>query len=137
MTLLAWDSSAAFKLVVDESGSERVREVYAACDRNITLDWTSLELASALWKQAIRGPMDAAAAELAMETFDRLDFTIVHAEDLCEMALSFALRLRHPVYDCMYVALALQEHATLVTADSRLRAIAETAGVNVLWIAAD
>jgi predicted nucleic acid-binding protein len=137
MTSLAWDSSAVLKLIAKEPGSRQVHGAYAACGRNVTLDWTSIELASALWKRATRGATDAAAAELALDTFGRLDFRLVRGARLSEMALGFALRLRHPVYDCMYVALALQEHATLVTADSRLRTIAETAGVHVLWISAD
>lgn len=136
MTPLAWDTSAALKLVADEPGSVCAREVYAAKESGVTLDWTSLELASALWKRAMQGAASSDAAELALETFDRLDFEIVRAAPLSATALSLALRLRHPVYDCMYLALALQTRASLVTADRRLREIAETAGVRVVWIAA-
>jgi predicted nucleic acid-binding protein len=41
---------------------------------------------------------------------------------LLSRALTLAQRLRHPVYDCIYVALAQAEGATLITADQRLLA---------------
>ena len=34
--------------------------------------------------------------------------------------MGVARRLGHPVYDCVYLALAEREHAALVTADHRL-----------------
>ena len=33
------------------------------------------------------------------------------------MALALAADLRHPVYDCLYLALALRERTCVVTAD--------------------
>ena len=40
-------------------------------------------------------------------------------------ALALACHLDHPVYDCLYLALARREAATLVSADRRLNALAE------------
>ena len=34
--------------------------------------------------------------------------------------MDLALKLRHPVYDCLYVALAERQDAPLVTDDARL-----------------
>jgi predicted nucleic acid-binding protein len=39
---------------------------------------------------------------------------------LAGRAFEIAAELRHPVYDCLYVALAEREGATLVTADRHL-----------------
>jgi predicted nucleic acid-binding protein len=44
----------------------------------------------------------------------------VSSESLAQQALELARTLDHPTYDCLYVALALREEATLVTADRRL-----------------
>ena len=38
---------------------------------------------------------------------------------VCADALRIAAALRHPAYDCVYLALARQIGATLVTADER------------------
>jgi len=39
--------------------------------------------------------------------------------------------MNHPVYDCVYLALAADQSAPIATADRRLRAAATTAGVAV------
>ncbi len=39
-------------------------------------------------------------------------------------ALAMACHLNHPVYDCLYLALARREAATLLTADRRLQSLA-------------
>jgi predicted nucleic acid-binding protein len=40
------------------------------------------------------------------------------------MALDLALEWRHPVDDCLYIALAIRRNIPLVTADKRLAAVA-------------
>jgi predicted nucleic acid-binding protein len=40
-------------------------------------------------------------------------------------ALALACHLNHPVYDCLYLALARREAAAVLTADKRLMALAE------------
>jgi len=52
--------------------------------------------------------------------------------------MDVARRLDHPVYDCVYLALAEREHATFVTADSRLlrRLSTRKLGVSVVDVRA-
>ncbi len=54
--------------------------------------------------------------------------TIVDANEVLELrALELALELRHPVYDCVYLALAERLDRKLITADRRfLRGLADT-----------
>ena len=42
-------------------------------------------------------------------------------------ALALACHLNHPVYDCLYLALARREAAFLLTADQRLQRLADQA----------
>ncbi len=65
--------------------------------------------------------------KVAMAHFSR----IVPTEELAGAALRFAIDLRHPIYDCFYLALAEREEATLVTADARLLAVAKKTNVKV------
>jgi len=45
---------------------------------------------------------------------------LVGAADLAPRAVAIARELDHPVYDCLYVTLAEERRAKLVTADTRL-----------------
>ena len=56
------------------------------------------------------------ALNLAPKYFARL----VPTETLLPTAARLSRTLDHPVYDCCYLALAIQEDAALVTADRRL-----------------
>ena len=136
MTALVWDASAAVKLVIDEPGSARARATLRESPRNYALDWTALEVASALWKRAVRTGTTEQDALLALDTFRQLDLEIHDAEQLTPPALLLAVRHGHPVYDCAYVALALAEDAAIVTADARLRSLAESLGIDVVSLEA-
>jgi len=39
--------------------------------------------------------------------------------------MALAIKLKHPIYDCFYLALAKREHAPLVSVDKRLIAAAK------------
>jgi predicted nucleic acid-binding protein len=44
---------------------------------------------------------------------------IVASEELVERALDLAVALKHPICDCLYLALALDRGARVVSADRR------------------
>lgn len=112
------DTSVAMKWLVPEPGSD------VACGlrrfRLLAPDLLRVECANVLWRLAATGAMpvdeafdalsDLAAGPLAYYACDRLE----------QDALRIALELRHPVYDCYYLALSRQEGVPLVTEDRRL-----------------
>jgi predicted nucleic acid-binding protein len=89
------------------------------------------EVGNAIWKAVRRGnvpPAEAASAiNAALLPFDAL----VADETLCARALALAIELRHPIYDCFYLALAEREGAPLVTADEAMIAAARKAKIKV------
>jgi predicted nucleic acid-binding protein len=91
------------------------------------------EIGNALWKKTMRkeiGRGEAVAAlRLALSHFAEF----ISLDDLRETALELAVGLRHPIYDCFYLALAQRERCALVTADRRLLSAAKAlTGVEVL-----
>ena len=78
-----------------------------------------LEVGNALRKRVRRGELTEEAAELC---FDQL---VTDAPELLERAevtvSAFHLALAHkrPIYDCLYLALALDRRCDLITADER------------------
>jgi len=90
------------------------------------------EMGNVLWKGARqrRWLQDEAAAEMAAR-----DFATVPSLSLLPEALKIAFVYERAVYDCLYVALAVQSKADLVTADKRL-ANALAAHFPVKWLGA-
>lgn len=125
MTLVI-DASAAFKLLVEEPGSEQAIALVANNDV-VAPALIHAEIANALWKRVQRGELVADdEMEERLADMGRYIRTLDEREVMPD-ALRIALELRHPVYDCVYLALAESIGADLHTCDARfLRAVAAT-----------
>jgi predicted nucleic acid-binding protein len=112
------DASVALKWVIDEEGSEAAGEL--AGEPLSAPGLLLAECANVLWVKAQRKEISP------QEVFERLDLLrsapvlLVPVQDLVEDATRLAIELEHPVYDCLYLALAMRQDARLVTADRRL-----------------
>lgn len=121
------DTSVAIKWLIDETDSDRALSL-----RNHDLAAPALlriEAANVLRTLRARQALTARQAQDLFAFLQTAPVTIVEHDDALERhALDIAIDLSHPVYDCLYVALALRTGRTLVTADARfLRALAASA----------
>lgn len=117
--MLVIDASVAFKFLVYELGSDQARELITDDEPMVAPDLVLTEVASALWKRVKASELLELHAERSLaalpEFFARLDLT----SDLVNEAFRLSFRLRHPIYDCVYLALAMRLEALLVTADKK------------------
>lgn len=114
------DASVAVKWVIPEVLSDRADALRGRADRLLAPDLLLTEAANALWKKLLRREITAREATRALDLLMASGLDLRPSAPLLGRALVLARRLRHPVYDCVYVALAQAEGATLVTADQRL-----------------
>lgn len=115
MTLVV-DASVAAKWVLPEPDSDAAERVLFADDTLIAPDFLLVEVANTFWKVIRRGEMTDEEAQAALHTL-RNGLTYHPVSSLLAGALRLAQELDHPIYDCLYVVLAEQENARLVTAD--------------------
>ena len=73
-----------------------------------------------LWRADLLNNLDA--QQLLADARDLVD-RVEPDRHLQAEALALACHLNHPVYDCLYLALARREAATLISADRRLRTL--------------
>jgi predicted nucleic acid-binding protein len=83
-------------------------------------DFLFAEVANGLWRQACRGHLPWPVAADAIKTLPRILRNVVPVAGLTSRALQIARDLDHPVYDCLYLALAQSLDLPMVTADERL-----------------
>lgn len=121
------DASVAFKWVVEEPGSEHAIGWIGRAEL-LAPTLVHAEVGNALWKRVQRneiaedGEIGERLADLGryIRTIDETPFMA--------RSLRLAIELGHPVYDCVYLALAEEMGDELLTADGRfLRAVASTA----------
>ena len=116
---LVVDTSVALKWVVEEEGSEAA---LALKGRDLAApSLLRIEAANALRTLAARRAIAPAAALDLLGLLQEAPMALVEPDDALERrALEIALDLGHPVYDCVYLALAERMERPLITADGRL-----------------
>jgi predicted nucleic acid-binding protein len=121
------DASVALKWVFDEAGTEA-----ALALREHQLIAPSLwlaEVANVLWHHVRLGEISSEEALARLAVLASAPVASLAFEALAERALELATELPHPVYDCLYLALALHYDTYVVTDDRRFAAAAGVAGL--------
>lgn len=77
------------------------------------------EVVNALLKQHRKGALTDDLLDKALVELKGVSPQLVSAEPVMERAIGVARRLGHPIYDCLYLALAERWGTILVTADLR------------------
>ena len=114
------DASIAVKWVIPELLSANADRLRAGDDEMLAPDLLLVEVANALWKKTERLEISQAEAAAAFELVSDSGIVFRPTVPLLERAMQVAHSLSHPVYDCVYLALAEHEHASFITADRRL-----------------
>jgi predicted nucleic acid-binding protein len=114
---LVIDASIALKWVIPEPDSEA-----ASALRHEELIAPSIwiaEAANALWRLVRLNELAADEAYQRLAELGRGPVASVAIEPHVDSALRVATEIRHPIYDCLYLAVALHYDSEVVTADRR------------------
>ncbi len=119
------DASVALKWVLNESGQEYAE---ALLDQDLIAPslWL-LEAANVLWRLSRRGELSAEAAKARLSELYNAPVATRALEDDLPTAADLANTLGHPVYDCLYLAMAIRENTYVVTADRRFHSAVDKA----------
>jgi predicted nucleic acid-binding protein len=119
LSLLVVDASVAIKWVVEERGTPEALALRGGA-KLIAPDLLVAECANILWKKVRRSQLAVEEASLAARLLQVADIELSPTRPLLEAATRLAIELDHPVYDCLYLALAVANVCPFVTADERL-----------------
>lgn len=128
MTALVLDASVILAMLLDEPASKAAAALLAQTDALWAPDLIYAELANALWKHVRRGTVPEWSARERLDAVAAFPLEAEPLEPMTPRALELALALGHPVYDCYYLAAAMQRNCDLVTADRRLWEFAQELG---------
>jgi predicted nucleic acid-binding protein len=128
---LVVDASVAVKWVIEEALRDRALDLLAD-NEVIAPDLLLTEVRNALAMRVRRRLTTVAEARAAEAAFRSIPLLIEPTSELLEDAFELALRLAHPIYDCLYLALAVRRDLPLATADRRLLELSsQVAGARV------
>jgi predicted nucleic acid-binding protein len=122
---LVVDASVAAKWILPEPDSAIAVALREQESELIAPSLIAAEIGNAVWKAARRGNIQPAEAVAGIQAALIWFESLIPIEELRVQALTLALELRHPIYDCFYLALAARERCPLITSDTRLIAAAK------------
>lgn len=128
-TSIVVDASAVVCALLGEAHAEEALTRLASAPTRFAPDLITAEIASALHKRARCGDLTADEAELKRTESQLLPLHIVPIRGLDERALALAFMLDHSVYDCFYLALAIDKGCPVLTCDRHLATVARGAGL--------
>jgi predicted nucleic acid-binding protein len=128
---LVVDASVVIPCFVPERFSDVAETWLAIPDLLLAPDFLVLECANVLWKKVRLGQIAEGVAHDALaDIISGVVIDLRPSTPLTDAAFRLGCALDHPIYDCIYLALAEAETAELVTADRGRR----RKGVRVPWI---
>ncbi|MDE0060553.1 MAG: type II toxin-antitoxin system VapC family toxin [Defluviicoccus sp.] len=114
------DASVVVKWLVDEVHSTEAAELLNGGSTFVAPALVFAEAANALWAMHRRGHVGVDDLTEAVETLRTAPISLpVSMLQLTPASARLADDLDHPVYDCFYLALAVQTQYPVVTADMR------------------
>lgn len=124
MTLVV-DASVAAQWVLPEVQSDAAIALRLTGEPLIAPDLVYAEVGNAIWKRAVQGELSEAEATEALAAATEAYTSLIPMGELAARATEIAIAMRHPIYDCFYLALAERERAPVITTDKRLLAAAK------------
>lgn len=122
------DASVAVKWFAIEAFHDEARALLAGPEPLLAPDILAVEVANALSVKVGRGELDESETVRAVAAIGGGGQPELRpSPPLTAEAFRMARRLEHPVYDCVYLALAEELDLPLVTADERFVAAAQPA----------
>jgi predicted nucleic acid-binding protein len=113
------DATIAVKWVVEEDGTPQALMLRRQA-KLIAPDLLMAECANVLWKKVQRDELSKEEALLAARLLQAAEIELLPTRSSMEAATRIAIELDQPAYDCVYLALAIDNGCKFVTADERL-----------------
>ena len=124
MASIVVDASAVVRISEGAEAAAPFQEAVLKADLVLAPELMLTEVANALWRLQRAGQLEVDGLQRRLIRAVELVDVIEPDRHLQAEALALACHLDHPVYDCLYLALARREAAVLVTADQRLQQLA-------------
>ncbi len=119
------DASVAVKWIVEEPLRDEALELVRLNDV-VVPDLLLAEVRNALVNRVRRRLSTIEEARAAATAFRAIPLIIERSSDQLERAFDLALAFEHPLYDCLYLALAMARDLDLFTADLRMFDLAKS-----------
>ena len=125
--ILVIDANVALKWFIEEPRSPAARKILEKRAAFIAPDIFIPEICNVVWKKVKNQEITAEQGQAIVTNVPTVLDHIVPSSEVAKRAFDLAVQFNHPVYDCLYLALAERESITLITDDAKLVTVAKKA----------
>ena len=126
MTLVI-DANVCLKWFIEEPRSTAARKILDKGASFIAPDVVIPEMCNVVWKKVKNQEVTPVQGQAIVTNVSMIFDHIVPSSELAQRAFGLAVQFNHPVYDCLYLALAERESITLITDDAKLVTVGKKA----------
>ncbi len=126
--MLVLDANIAVKLVCVEPGYQETMDRLQCEAELVAPDWVMIEAGNAIRRKSLGGDFDRAEAQRLLESIPSFFETLYRDAQYAKAAMAISFELDHWIYDCIYLACALDLGVPLLTADRKFWNAAKRAG---------
>jgi len=123
-SILVLDASVVVRIIEGSPQTAAFQQAVLDAELVLAPELMLTEVSNALWRLQRAGQLQLEGLQQCLSRGAALVDHIEPDRHLQAEALALACHLDHPVYDCLYLALARREAAVLLTADQKLMALA-------------
>jgi predicted nucleic acid-binding protein len=136
MSRFVVDASVAVKWFLPEIHHTHARRLLTGGHTLLVPDLLFPEVGNILWKRVRATDITATEADTILQTLGGLPLVVSPSWPLVTVALTIACQAGRTVYDCLYLALAIQEKTVMVTADEKFYNSLQTGPLvsSLLWV---
>ncbi|MGV7230056.1 MAG: type II toxin-antitoxin system VapC family toxin [Nitrospirales bacterium] len=121
------DANVGLKWFIEEPRSTAARKILEKDNAFIVPDIFIPEICNVVWKKFKNQEITAEQGQAIVTNVPAVIDHIVPTAELTQRAFDLAVQFNHPVYDCLYLALAERESITLITDDAKLVTVGKKA----------
>jgi predicted nucleic acid-binding protein len=125
--ILVIDANVGLKWFIEEPRSPAARKILDKGASFIAPDIFIPEICNVVWKKVKNQEITAEQGQAIVSNVPMVLDHIVPSSEVAKRAFALAVQFNHPVYECLYLALAERESISLVTDDVKLVTVAKKA----------
>ncbi len=126
------DVSGAFLVMNETEFAQELEKLISGSEKILAPDIYISEATNAAWKYARFEGLSTPLAEKLVANAIGLVDEFHDSLNLWRTAFTLGVTLEHPIYDCLYLALALENTCPLITRDKKLMLLAKRCNVPIL-----
>ena len=127
--MIVVDASIAIKMLAREAGSDRAFARLADEAARVAPDFCTIEVAAALAKKVRGGALSPDRAVVALGALPMIVTSTYDTHALIGSAMQLSASIDHALYDCIYLALAIELDGVVVTSDQKFARSADRGGL--------